>query len=139
MADLRTGHGITERNSPRLPKSILPQKATVARWPSSSRTARQVTREPQIPVIAISTLDRPAEQAPRAEARPMLNDPRDSGALVEDNADVVILIHRDDVHDKDPRADEADLIVAKHRDGPTATTTVYSQSHHSYFVDRPWT
>ncbi|AEY93855.1 replicative DNA helicase [Streptomyces hygroscopicus subsp. jinggangensis 5008] len=68
----------------------------------------------------------------------MLNDSRDSGTLVEDNADVVILIHREDVHDKDPHADEADLIVAKHRDGPTAAaiTTVYSPSRHSHFVDR---
>ncbi|MGW2773676.1 hypothetical protein ACWC4C_14355 [Streptomyces olivaceoviridis] len=40
---------------------------------------------------------------------------------------------------KPPRASEADLIVAKHRDGPTATTTVYSPSHHSHFVDRTWT
>ncbi|MGV9935517.1 hypothetical protein ACWDY4_33895 [Streptomyces olivaceoviridis] len=37
---------------------------------------------------------------------------------------------------KTPHADEADLIGEKHRDGPTATTTVYSQSHHSHFVDR---
>ncbi len=48
----------------------------------------------------------------------MLNDLRDSGAL-EDNADLVILIHREDACEKDsPRAGEADLIVAKHRQGP---------------------
>ncbi|MGW0509144.1 AraC-like ligand-binding domain-containing protein [Streptomyces olivaceoviridis] len=44
LGTLRTGHGITEQNSPRLPKSTLPQTATVARWPSSSRTARPVTQ-----------------------------------------------------------------------------------------------
>lgn len=65
----------------------------------------------------------------------MLNDLRDSGAL-EDNADVVILIHREDAYEKDtPRAGEADLIVAKHRDGPTATLTVAFQGHYSRFVD----
>ncbi|GGY97078.1 hypothetical protein GCM10010300_46300 [Streptomyces olivaceoviridis] len=70
----------------------------------------------------------------------MLNDLRDSGVLVEDNADVVIPIHRDDVHEKDlPLASEADLIVARHRDGPTATIAVAAQGHYSQFADRTQT
>lgn len=65
----------------------------------------------------------------------MLSDLRDSGVL-EDNADLVILIHREDAYEKDsPRAGEADLIVAKHRYGPTATLTVAHQGHYGRFVD----
>ncbi len=65
----------------------------------------------------------------------MLSDLRDSGAL-EDNADVVILIHRNDAYEKEsPRAGEADLIIAKHRDGPTAAITVAFQGHYARVVD----
>ncbi|WP_268252779.1 DnaB-like helicase C-terminal domain-containing protein [Streptomyces canarius] len=138
MEDLRTGHGITEQNSPQSLQSALPQTATVARWPSSSRPARPVTQEPQIPVSPPPPSTRPQNTAPRADTRPMLNDLRDTGVLVEDNADVAIPIHhRDDVHEDDlPCAGDADLIVARHRDGSTATITVAAQGHPSRFVDR---
>jgi replicative DNA helicase len=98
-----------------------------------SRCLKLLAKELQIPIVAVSTLNRAAEQ--RVDKKPMLNDLRDSGAL-EDNADVVILIHREDAYEKDtPRAGEADLIVAKHREGPTATITVAFQGHYSRFVD----
>ena len=55
---------------------------------------------------------------------------------IEQDADVVILLHRDDYYDKEsPRAGEADFIVAKHRNGPTDTITVAAQLHLSRFVD----
>jgi replicative DNA helicase len=55
---------------------------------------------------------------------------------IEQDADVVILLHRDDYYDKEsPRAGEADFIVAKHRNGPTDTITVAAQLHFSRFVD----
>ncbi|MGH9195221.1 MAG: replicative DNA helicase, partial [Acidimicrobiia bacterium] len=55
---------------------------------------------------------------------------------LEQDADVVILLHREDAYEKEsPRAGEADLIVAKHRNGPTATVTVAFQGHYSRFVD----
>ncbi len=55
---------------------------------------------------------------------------------IEQDADMVILLYREDVHEKEsPRAGEADLIVAKHRNGPTATVTVAFQGHYSRFVD----
>jgi len=55
---------------------------------------------------------------------------------IEQDADVVILLHRDDYYDKEsPRAGEADFIVAKHRNGPTDTITVAAQLHMSRFVD----
>ncbi len=55
---------------------------------------------------------------------------------IEQDADVVILLHREDAYEREsPRAGEADLIVAKHRNGPTTTVTVAFQGHYSRFVD----
>jgi replicative DNA helicase len=55
---------------------------------------------------------------------------------IEQDSDVVILLHREDAYEREsPRAGEADLIVAKHRNGPTATITVAFQGHYSRFVD----
>ncbi len=82
-----------------------------------SRCLKRLAKEREIPVIAVSTLNRGPEQ--RTDKTPLLSDLRDSGAL-EDNADLVILIHREDAYEKDsPRAGESDLIVAKHRYGPS--------------------
>ncbi|MEU1628252.1 replicative DNA helicase [Streptomyces sp. NPDC020096] len=98
-----------------------------------SRCLKLLAKELDVPVLAISQLNRGPEQ--RTDKRPQVNDLRDSGAL-EDNADLVILLHREDAYEKDsPRAGEADLIVAKHRNGPTATITVAFQGHYSRFVD----
>jgi replicative DNA helicase len=54
---------------------------------------------------------------------------------LEQDADVVLLIHREDFYDKENRPGEADLIVAKHRNGPTDTIAVSFQGHYSRFVD----
>jgi replicative DNA helicase len=55
---------------------------------------------------------------------------------IEQDSDVVILLHREDLYEKEsPRAGEADLIVAKNRNGPTTTVTVAFQGHYSRFVD----
>jgi replicative DNA helicase len=55
---------------------------------------------------------------------------------IEQDADVVLLLHREDYYDKEsPRAGEADIIVAKHRNGPTDTITVAAQLHLSRFAD----
>jgi replicative DNA helicase len=55
---------------------------------------------------------------------------------IEQDSDVVILLHREDAYEREsPRAGEADLIVAKHRNGPTATITVAFQGHYSRFAD----
>ena len=55
---------------------------------------------------------------------------------IEQDSDVVILLHREDAYEREsPRAGEADLIIAKHRNGPTATVTVAFQGHYSRFVD----
>jgi len=55
---------------------------------------------------------------------------------LEQDADMVVLIHREDFYEKEsPRAGEADLLLVKHRNGPTATCTVAFQGHYSRFVD----
>ena len=98
-----------------------------------SRSLKLLAKELEVPVVALSQLNRGPEQ--RQDKRPMLSDLRESGSIEQDS-DVVILLHREDAYEKEsPRAGEADLIVAKHRNGPTATVTVAFQGHYSRFVD----
>jgi replicative DNA helicase len=98
-----------------------------------SRGLKLLAKEIECPVIGVSQLNRGPEQ--RTDKRPQLSDLRESGSIEQD-ADVVILLHRDDYYDKEsPRAGEADFIVAKHRNGPTDTITVAAQLHLSRFVD----
>ena len=98
-----------------------------------SRSLKLLAKEIDVPVVAISQLNRGPEQ--RNDKRPLLSDLRESGSIEQDS-DVVILLHREDFYEKEsPRAGEADLIVAKHRNGPTTTVTVAFQGHYSRFVD----
>ncbi|MEZ5117463.1 MAG: replicative DNA helicase [Candidatus Nanopelagicales bacterium] len=98
-----------------------------------SRSLKLLAKELEVPVIAISQLNRGPEQ--RQDKKPMLSDLRESGSIEQD-ADVVILLNREDAYEREsPRAGEADFIVAKHRNGPTATVTVAFQGHYSRFVD----
>jgi replicative DNA helicase len=98
-----------------------------------SRQLKLLAKELDVPVVAVSQLNRGPEQ--RTDKKPMLSDLRESGSLEQD-ADMVILLHREDAYDREStRPGEADLIVAKHRNGPTATVTVAFQGHYSRFVD----
>ncbi|MFJ3365816.1 replicative DNA helicase [Streptomyces anthocyanicus] len=98
-----------------------------------SRSFKLMAKELEVPVVALSQLNRGPEQ--RTDKRPMVADLRESGSLEQD-ADMVILLHREDAYEKEsPRAGEADLIVGKHRNGPTATVTVAFQGHYSRFVN----
>ncbi|MFF2050887.1 replicative DNA helicase [Leifsonia sp. NPDC058194] len=98
-----------------------------------SRALKLLAKELQVPVIALSQLNRGPEQ--RADKLPALSDLRESGSIEQD-ADMVILLHRESAYEKDnPRAGEADLIVAKHRNGPTKTVTVAFQGMYSRFTD----
>ncbi|MHA6764729.1 replicative DNA helicase [Streptacidiphilus sp. PAMC 29251] len=98
-----------------------------------SRELKLMPRELGCTVLALAQLNRGPEQ--RTDKRPVASDLRDTGALEQD-ADAVILIHREDAYDKtSSRSGEADLIVAKHRNGPTADITVAAQFHYSRFVD----
>ncbi len=100
-----------------------------------SRALKLLAKELQVPVVALSQLNRGPEQ--RSDRKPQLSDLRESGSLEQD-ADMVILLHRESAYEKDnPRAGEADLIVAKHRNGPTDTIVVGFQGHYSRFADLP--
>jgi replicative DNA helicase len=98
-----------------------------------SRNVKLMAKELDVPVIVLCQLNRGPEQ--RTDKKPQVSDLRESGSLEQD-ADLVILLHREDAYDKEtPRAGEADLIVGKHRNGPTGTITVAFQGHYSRFVD----
>lgn len=93
-----------------------------------SRALKLLAKEIEVPVIAISQLNRGPEQ--RTDKRPQMSDLRESGSIEQD-ADVVILLHRDR---SDPERDgEADVIVAKHRNGPTKDIVLAFQGHYARF------
>ena len=104
-----------------------------------SRGLKILAKELNVPVVALSQLSRAVEQ--RAGKRPQLSDLRESGAIEQD-ADVVMFIDRN----TDPRGDEdegrpqkgtAELIVAKHRNGPTDTVQLVFNDRYTKFVDPP--
>src|SRR5699024_874213 len=98
-----------------------------------SRSLKLLAKELEVPLVAISQLNRGPEQ--RTDKRPQVSDLRESGSLEQD-ADIVMLLHRPDATERDdPRAGEADVILGKHRGGPTSTITVAHQLHYSRFVD----
>jgi replicative DNA helicase len=98
----------------------------------SIRGLKLIARELNIPVVVTSPLSRNVEY--RSDRRPTLGDLRDSGAL-EDTADLIIFIYRDELYDPEsPRKGEADLILAKQRQGPTDTVTVTFQGQYSRFA-----
>jgi replicative DNA helicase len=98
-----------------------------------SRQIKLLAKELDVPVVALSQLNRGPEQ--RTDKRPLLADLRESGSLEQDS-DLVVLLNRPDLYDKESeRAGEADFDVAKHRNGPTKVLTVAFQGHYSRFTD----
>lgn len=99
-----------------------------------SRALKLLAKELQVPVVALSQLNRASEV--RADKRPQLADLRESGAIEQD-ADVVILLHRDDVYRKkgDAATGDADVIIAKNRNGPINTFKVTFSGSLSRFED----
>ena len=98
-----------------------------------SRSLKLLAKELEVPLIAISQLNRGPEA--RTDKKPQLADLRESGSLEQD-ADMVMLLYRPDSQDRDnERAGEADIILAKHRGGPIDTVTVAHQLHYSKFVN----
>jgi len=98
-----------------------------------SRTLKLLAKELDVPVVAISQLNRGPEQ--RTDKRPMVSDLRESGSIEQDS-DVVMLLHRPDAFERDhPQAGEAEIIIGKHRAGPCRSITVASQLHMSKFAN----
>ncbi|MCV7256799.1 replicative DNA helicase [Mycobacterium hackensackense] len=111
-------------------KKVESRQTEVAEF---SRSLKLMAKELDVPVVAVCQLNRGPEQ--RVDKVPQLSDLRETGQLEQD-ADLVILINRPDGYDRDsPRAGEADLILAKHRNGPIKTCTVASTLHMSSFRD----
>jgi replicative DNA helicase len=98
-----------------------------------SRSIKALARELNIPILALSQLSRQVES--RHDKRPMLSDLRESGSIEQD-ADVVMFVYRDDVYNPDTEFPNiAEIIVSKHRSGPTGIFSVYFKKHLAQFVD----
>jgi len=102
-----------------------------------SQQLKALAKELNIPVIALSQLSRAPEQR-GGDSRPKLSDLRDSGALEQD-ADLVMFIHRQHYYSKDPGDEgKAELIISKHRNGPTGSVNLIFKSEIVRFFDAPY-
>ncbi|MDO5746649.1 MAG: replicative DNA helicase [Actinomycetaceae bacterium] len=97
-----------------------------------SRALKLLAKELDVPVIAVAQLNRGPEQ--RTDHKPMLSDLRESGSLEQD-ADVVLLLNRPSAYNEEDRPGEADVIIAKHRNGPTATIALSFLGHYARFAN----
>ena len=133
LASSQGGLGLVIVDYLQLMRAEDPRANRVEQVSQFSRGLKILARELEVPVIGISQLSRAPEQRPGG--RPMLSDLRESGGIEQD-ADVVIFIYRASKYDEDAEPSEADLIVSKHRNGPTGDVPVVFLEQYPRFVDR---
>lgn len=97
-----------------------------------SRSLKALARELNVPVISLSQLSRSVES--RNIKRPMLSDLRESGSLEQD-ADIVAFLYREDYYDKETENKHTELIIAKHRNGPVDTVNLFFHKQYTKFAD----
>ncbi len=98
-----------------------------------SRSMKEMARELNVPVLSAAQLSRAVEQ--RQDKRPVLSDLRESGSIEQD-ADVVMFLYRDEIYNEATEfPNQADIIVAKHRNGPTGTISLYFEKSLTKFMN----
>ena len=129
----REGLGLIVIDYLQLMSSHGPSESRQVEVSEISRGLKILARELSIPVVALSQLSRNLEA--RGDKRPVLADLRESGSLEQD-ADVVLFIYRDEVYNKDS-ADKgsAEVIIAKHRNGPTGMSQLAFLDHFTRFAN----
>jgi replicative DNA helicase len=98
-----------------------------------SRSLKEMARELNVPLISAAQLSRAVEQ--RQDKRPVLSDLRESGSIEQDS-DIVMFLYRDEIYNEATEfPNQADVIVAKHRNGPTGTVSLYFEKSLTKFMD----
>jgi len=103
-----------------------------------SRSLKMLSKDLNVPVLALSQLSRASATRPDKSKRPVLTDLRESGAIEQD-ADVVLMLHREDYYNEDvENPGEAELIIAKNRNGETGLIPLKFQKEYTKFVSIDW-
>jgi len=115
-----------------VPTNSRATDSTVQQVTEISRSLKNLARELDVPVLALSQLSRAVEQR---GGKPRLSDLRDSGSIEQD-ADVVMFIHREDRVSQDtPRTNIAEILIEKHRNGPTGKADLYFDDKRTTFLN----